>query len=167
MSDARWTDVEEQIERAMQHFRGAIRVHAASTFDDSNPGRDAAMSLMHYMQSAHTSIENALERILDILGEEKPDGNDWHTVLINRLARPMTGEHERPALLTREIADDLHETKNFRHRATRSYDDFNVSRANPSLEAAGRLLIRLPGIVDQIRTQVDPDTPSVVSPKNG
>lgn len=160
MSDARWTDVQDQVDRALGHFKGAIRLHSTSTFDDTEPGKDAAMSLMHYMQSAHTSIENALERILDILGEEKPDGKDWHTLLINRLARPMTGEHERPALLDAQLATDLHETKNFRHRATRSYDDFDVSRAGPSLVAATRLLERLPSIVDDMKALVDPEAPS-------
>jgi uncharacterized protein YutE (UPF0331/DUF86 family) len=158
MSDARWVDVQDQIDRGLKHFGRAIRLYSQSTFDpEAEDGQDDAMALMHYMQLAHTAVENALLRVLRILGEEKPDGEDWHDALLSRLSTGMTGEHERPALLNAGLVEDLRETKNFRHRATRSYDDFNVAYAEPSMTAAKRLLESLPSLVDEMKALTDPD----------
>lgn len=159
MSDARWTDVQDQIDRGLNHFRRALRLHSTSAFDpETDDGQDDSMALMHYMQSGHTAVENALVRVLNILGEEKPDGDDWHEALIRRLSNAMTGEHERPALLDESLAKDLRETKNFRHRATRSYDDFDIRYAGPSMAATERLLQRLPELVGEMKAMVDPES---------
>ena len=77
--------------------------------------------------------------------------------LIDRLARPVAGDNARPALLSPELAADLHETRSFRHRATHSYGDFNASRLGPVLESAFRLPISLPEAMARFRRSVDPD----------
>lgn len=79
MSDARWLDVEDDLANAEAHFRNAGALHAAGGFDEPGlVGYRNSMALMHSLQSAHTSAENALRRVLLILGEELPAGEDWH-----------------------------------------------------------------------------------------
>lgn len=157
MSDARWLDVEADVSAATEHFANAVALYDAGGFDA--PGLDgyrAEMALMHAMQSAHTAAEAALLRVLRILDEERPEGDDWHARLIDRLARSLHGQHARPSLLSGEIAIDLHETRSFRHRATHSYGAFDVKRAAPSVEAARRLCVSLPAAVLAFRQSIDP-----------
>jgi hypothetical protein len=49
------------------------------------------MALMHALQSAHTSLESGLLRVLEMLGEERPVGEDWHAALIRRIAAIFRG----------------------------------------------------------------------------
>ena len=157
MSDARWLDVDADIAAAVRHFRNAGALRAAGGFDGPDLARyRSEMALMHALQSAHTSAEAALMRILRLLSEEAPSSEDWHSRLIDRLARAVEGSHARPALLSPEIAADLHETRAFRHRVTHSYGDFNLVRAAPALEAGARLAISLPEAVARFRATIDP-----------
>ena len=155
MSDARWLDIEDDLAAAEEHFRNAVALFASGGFDD--PGLDGyrnSMALMHALQSAHTSAETTLMRILGILGEEPPSGADWHQTLIARLAKPIEGQ--RPALLSAIVATDLDETRRVRNRATRSYGSFYPLKAGPSIEAAGRLASSLRIDVRRFRQLVDP-----------
>lgn len=115
------------------------------------------MALMHSMQSGHTSAEAGLLRILRLLGEEAPQGEDWHYKLIERLSHAVAGDHARPALLSDSLTTDLHETRAFRHRVSHGYGDFNAARASPSIEAAGRLTTTLPEAIDVFKRLVDSD----------
>lgn len=158
MTDARWLDVESDIEAAVRHFRNSCSLYDAGGFEDSGlDGYRSQMAVMHSMQSAHSSAEAAMLRILRLLGEEAPEGEDWHRMLVERLRHPVSGEHERPALLSDEVAADLHETRRFRHLVSHSYGDFDVSRAAPSLGAARRLVVSLPEAVERFKRQIDPD----------
>lgn len=157
MSTASWSDIDEDVENAVRHFSMAITIAAESEFDDAGTkGYIASMALMHSMQSAHTSVEVALKRLMRVLDEPLPDDPDWHERLISRLARPITGSSARPALLSRELAEDLQETRSFRHRAMHNYDHFRVERAKPALDAAGRIVASLPEAFRQFRAIVDP-----------
>jgi hypothetical protein len=161
VSDARWADVESDVVAVALHFGNAVALHVRGGFDIENHLEKYARgyALMHAMQSGHTSAESALRRILDILREDRPTGEDWHQALIARLAKPLTGEHARPALLPHEVAIDLYETLGFRHRAMHSYGDFDASKAKPAIEAAARLKDSLPAAVASFRATVDPPPP--------
>jgi hypothetical protein len=161
MSDARWADVEADVAAVILHFGNAIDIYERGGFDAPNhlEKYTRGYALMHAMQSGHTSAEAAMRRILDILREERPTGEDWHKTLITRLARPLTGEHARPALLPQEVATDLNETLGFRHRAMHSYGDFDASKAVPAIEAAARLKESLPAAVASFRATIDPPPP--------
>lgn len=160
MTDARWLDVDSDVEAAVRHFRNSCALHGAGGFDDSGlDGYRSQMAVMHAMQSAHSSAEAALTRILRLLGEEVPQGPDWHRMLIERLRHPVAGQQARPALLPDDVAADLHETRRFRHMVTHSYGDFDVGRAAPSIAAAERLARSLPEAVRSFRTRIDPDDP--------
>lgn len=92
MSDARWTDVDKDLDYALMHLGMAIRLFEAAGFDAPDlDGYRNSSAFMHAMGAGYTSIENALLRVLDILGETPPSGEAWHKDLIDRLSRPLTG----------------------------------------------------------------------------
>ena len=92
VNDARWFEVDLDIRAAVDHFEKSIVLHREGGFDD--PGIDgyrAEMALMHALQSAHTSLELGLLRILEILGEERPVGENSRADLIRRVAATFPG----------------------------------------------------------------------------
>jgi hypothetical protein len=138
MSDARWFEVEADVDAAICHFRQAVELYRKGGFDA--PGLDgyqAEMALMHALQSAHTSLEGAFLRILEMLGEERPVGENWHADLIARVAAALPGR--RPAIISRQIAQAATETRRFRHCATHNYDSFRVQDVSRTIEAAATL----------------------------
>ncbi len=158
MTDARWLDVEDDLGAAIRHFRNAARLYDAGGFDEPDlDGYRARMGLQHAMQAGHTSLEGALQRILDILGEETPTGPNSHADLIRRVSRPVTlPDRGRPAILTPEVAADADEARRFRRRAAHDYDNFLVERAAPSIEAARRLAHTLSPCIRLFRDRFDP-----------
>ena len=158
MSDARWSDVDADVAAAVKHFANAQVLFASGRFED--PGieeyRDG-MALMHALQAGHTSAEVAMQRVLRILGEQAPTGDDWHRTLIERLAKGNGATRVRPALLSPGVARDLNETRRFCHLAMRSYEDFEAPRAEPVLRAAGRLAGSLGADFKRFQAIVDPD----------
>lgn len=168
MTDARWVEVDDEIRAACRHYRMAARLYDAGGFGDPDVGDEdladedldayrARMALQHAMQSAHTSLEGGLRRILEILGEEVPSGPQSHADLVKRVSRPITLPGlERDAILTPEIESDVNETRRFRHRAMHDYDNFEPDRAVPSIAAARRLHTTLPPCIEAFRVSVDP-----------
>lgn len=155
MSDARWFEVEEDAAAAAGHFARSVELYDAGGFtgDDLNAYR-ARMAFMHAMQSGHTSLEAALVRILDLLGEEAPSGRDRHADLVHRVSRHLPG---RPAVLLPPLAQAAQETRRFRHVAMRGYGGFDPSLARPAVQAACLLADGLPGALAVFRRAVDPD----------
>lgn len=165
MSDARWLDVEADITSAARHFRYSCSLYDAGGFEEPDlDGYRAQMAVMHAMQSAHTSVEAGLLRLLKLLDEEAPQGDDWHRMLIERLRRPVNGDRERPAVLSHAVAKDLHETRRFRHLVAHSYGDFDVVRAEPSIRAAQRLIASLPDAIETFKYRADPASGVAKSP---
>lgn len=157
MTDARWLDIESDFNAAVVHFHNSCAPYEAGGFEaEGLHGYRAQMALMHSMQSGHTSAEAGMLRLLRLLGEEIPQGEDWHYKLIERLRRKTTGENERPAFLSDGAAKDLHETRAFRHRVSHGYGDFDAKRASPSIEAAGRLADSLPAAIETFKRLIDP-----------
>ena len=124
MRDSRWTDVDRDIDLALKHFGMADRIFQADGFDAPDlDGYKSSTSFMHAMGAGYTSVENALKRILDILGETPPSGDAWHRDLIERVSRPMGGSNARPAFFDDEMRRDLLECLRKRHRVRHSdYD---------------------------------------------
>lgn len=58
-----------------------------------------------------------------------------------------------------QMAKDLNETRVFRHKATHGYDDFDASRIGPVVEAVVSLVISLPSLVSEMRSNLDYDPP--------
>lgn len=98
MTDARWIEVERDVGSACRHFGMAARLYDVGGFGgfgaDGDPERmdldayRARMALQHAMQAGHTSLENGLRGILEMLGEDPPTGPRRHEDLIRRVSRP-------------------------------------------------------------------------------
>ena len=156
MSDARWIEVESDLDGAARHFERAAALFEAGGFHQPGlEGYRAAMAFMHAMQAAHTSLENGLLRILEMLGEERPIGSYWHADLIRRVARDLPGL--RPKILTPAMADAADETRRFRNMAARGYDSFDHTRADPAVRAATILAAGLGEAVRAFRAAMDQD----------
>lgn len=158
MTDARWIEVEDDLDSACRHFGNAAWLADDGGFDeDGIAGYRARMALLHAMQSAHTSLEAALRRILDILSEEPPAGGNSHADLVKRVSRAIpTPGHSRPAILPPDVARDVDESRRFRHRATHDYDNFDPTLAGPSIEAARRLAASLKPCIAAFKDRIDP-----------
>jgi hypothetical protein len=155
MSDARWFEVDADIEASIRHFRQSVELYRKGGFDA--PGLDgyqAEMALMHALQSAHTSLEGGFLRILEMLGEERPAGENWHADLITRAAAALPGR--RPAIISTLLAEAATETRRFRHRATHNYDSFQVQEVSRTIEAAATLASGLAADILAFRNIIDP-----------
>jgi hypothetical protein len=155
MSDARWFEVQADIEAAIRHFSQSIELYRRGGFDA--PGLDgyqAEMALMHALQSAHTSLEGGFLRILEMLGEERPVGENRHADLITRVAAALPGM--RPAIIGTQIAEAAAETRRFRHRATHNYDGFRVQEVSRTIDAAATLASGLQADIVAFRNIIDP-----------
>ncbi len=156
MTDARWFEIDADIAAAIGHFEKSVALHDKGGFDDPGiNGYQAEMALMHALQSAHTSLEAGLVRILEILGEERPVGDAWHTDLIRRAGAALPGR--RPPILGALIARAANETRKFRHRATHNYDSFEVQETSATIEAAKALVQGLAGEIAAFKAAIDPE----------
>nr|MBA3519616.1 hypothetical protein [Hyphomicrobiales bacterium] len=154
VSDARWFEVDADFGSAVRHFRQSMALFQMGGFTSPGlQGYQASMALMHARQSAHTSLEAGLLRILEMLGEERPVGEDWHSALIWRAAADFPG---RPAILSGPVAKAADETRRFRHRATHNYDSFRIAEISRTLQAAEVLVAELPGQLTAFRTAIEP-----------
>ena len=156
MSDARWIEIETDLENALGHFEKSLALFEMGGFDKAGlQGYQAEMALMHALQSAHTSLENGLLRILELLGEERPIGRNWHADLIRRIAMDLPGR--RPAILSPSLAEAADETRRFRHRATHNYDAFDSVDLEPTIRASQILVENLRSEITQFKELIDPD----------
>lgn len=154
MSDARWLDVDDDIKVAVGHFSRSVQIFERGGFDGKDlPAYMARMALMQSMQSGYTSLESALERILEMLAEEKPAGANYHADLLRRVARDIPGS--RPAILTGELAEATDETRRFRHVARKSYDGFNLAGAASAVRSAAIIRDGIAAAVDAFREKID------------
>lgn len=159
MSDTRWSDVDADIDEALRHFGMALRIYAAGGFDDPDvEGYKSAASFKHAMDAGYTAVERAVERILGILGEELPSGRDYHKALLDRVTRPLAGDHARPAIFDEAMKKDLLEALGMRHRVRHSsYDEFIPAKAEPSVDAVGRIIASIRAAIAEFKKKVDPD----------
>jgi hypothetical protein len=154
MSDARWFEVDEDVAAAVKHFGMSVDLFAAGGFEGDDLGAyRARMALMHAMQSGHTSLESALVRILDLLGEEAPSGREWHADLIKRVSCEIPG---RPAILPPDLTRAVGETRRFRHIAMRSYGSFDMELSWPSVLAAGVVARNIGPAIASFKAVIDP-----------
>lgn len=79
MNDALWKLVEDAFDAARRHFELAVALHDKDTMSGaSTDAYYAGMAFMHGMFAAHSSVENGLERILDLYQEAVPTGKTSH-----------------------------------------------------------------------------------------
>jgi hypothetical protein len=154
MSDARWLDVQDDLASAVEHFRRSVEIFERNGFTgDDLPAYMARMALMQALQSGYTSLEAALERILEILGEEKPTGANYHSDLLRRVSREIEGS--RPAILSGSLAEAVDEARRFRHVARRAYDSFRLDGAANAIRSASIIRDELPLAIDRFKRSMD------------
>ena len=143
MRDARWRDVLQSARSAARYFGAASRILRRDNFDDrTDAGYDNVMAFFHSMQSGHTAVEDALLRVMRIIGEEEPTGDSWHADLISRCAAETV---DRPTIISQELAKAMQETRGFRHRATHATVRFDIAFSKERSQratAAGELIAK-------------------------
>lgn len=155
VKDARWLEVDADIGSAVRHFEQSVALFRKGGFDEPGlAGYQASMALMHALQSGHTSLEGGLLRILEMLTEERPVGEDWHVALIRRVATDLPAR--RPVILSAALAKCADETRRFRHRAVHNYDSFRVTEIEPTIRAAETLARELPAEIERFKSAIDP-----------
>jgi hypothetical protein len=160
LSDARWALVFEDARDAVLHLTNAVRLYEEGGFSgNSLNAYRSRMAFMHAVQAGHTSLEAALLRILDILDEENPTGDQWHRDLISHAGRELGGENARPAILPADLARHADETRRFRNLATRSYGSFDPEKAIFTVTAARQLAEGLIPALTAFCVAVDPAEP--------
>jgi hypothetical protein len=108
VSDSRWSDVEADVEQALTHFAMAIGILEAGGFDD--PGVEGYKSTAAFKQGNGCRLYRRRARdrgILNILGEELPTRCDFHKVLLDRVTRPLTGDHAHPAIFDEDLKQEF------------------------------------------------------------
>lgn len=154
MSDARWFDIDADIDAAVTHFTRAAELFRTRDMNgDALDAYMARMAFMHAVMAGHTSLENALNRILKLLGEEPPSGETWHADLIRRVSR---ASGDRPPILDADLSRAADRTRRFRHVAARGYDSFDPEEAAPAVSATELLAARLSDAIARLRAAIDP-----------
>jgi hypothetical protein len=151
VSDARWIEIEDATASAVKHFSGAVSIFSnLATAEDRYL---VEMAFLHAMLAGHTSLESALVRILELLGERAPTGPRSHADLIARVTRHLDN---RPAILTGQAAMAAAETRRFHSIAVHAYDNFDEAQAVKAVEAAKQLASTLTTEIAQFRRAIDP-----------
>ncbi len=151
MSDARWFEIDNVVASAVRHFSGAATIFA--TFPGTNDRYMAEMAFQHAMLAGHTSLEQALVRILELLQERPPTGARSHADLI---ARARSAFDNRPPILTGDIGVAADETRRFRSVAAHAYDNFDEARAVAAVASARVLASGLAAEIARLKGIVDP-----------
>lgn len=155
--DARWLDVEDDFNDAIEHLSNANIIFKDNGFDrDGIDGYKERMAFMHAMQSGYTSIEDGLVKIFNMLGEAVPTGDSWHTSLIRRASKPISGD--RPAIISNDVAEKIDQLKRFRHVAVHNYNNFRPQEADAVVMAAVEISSVLIGELDRFKTLIDGDS---------
>jgi hypothetical protein len=155
MVDARWTDVDLELQESIKHFQWATQLFEQNQFNESDlEGYKARMAFMHAMQSGYTAFENGLLKILSILDEVHPSKIETgDAVLINRVAREITGS--RPAILSSDTARYADELMRFRDIAGSGGSSFRPFDAEHAVAAARKLIDRILPEIYSFRTAMD------------
>src|ERR1700738_358992 len=128
-------------------------------FDPGIEGYKSTSAFKQGMDAGYTALERAIEGILGILGEELPTGRDVHKVLLDRVTRPLTGDHARPAIFDERLKKNLLETLRMRYRVRHSsYDEFIPHLAEPSVDAARNIVARIRDAINEFKKKIDPES---------
>lgn len=158
MTDDRWIEVRADFQSATKHFETAQRLYVrGTTVTDEEQEHVFALAFMHAMQAGHTSMESGMVRIMNLVQEDVPSGDQWHADVVKRMSQAIDGK--RPAFLDPRLAKAANETRTFRHVASHTYDDFNWAEARRPVEAAQVIAASLMNVFLQFQQKLDPADP--------
>jgi hypothetical protein len=76
VSDARWIKIEKAVASSVENFAKGVEFTRHPGFQSDDLIDSAPrMGFMHAIQAGHTSLENALLRMLDLMDEARPSGD--------------------------------------------------------------------------------------------
>jgi hypothetical protein len=88
VSDARWIKIEKAVASSVENFAKGVEFTRHPGFQSDDLIDSAPrMGFMHAIQAGHTSLENALLRMLDLMDEARPSGDT------NRRCQCPPGHH--------------------------------------------------------------------------
>ena len=76
-------------------------------------------SLALNLHSFYEGIETIFDKVLELTGEEKPSGHEWHLELIERMTLPI--RQLRPEVISAKTAKRLGTFRAFRHKVRHIY----------------------------------------------
>ena len=76
-------------------------------------------SLALNLHSFYEGIESIFDKVLELTGEEKPSGHEWHLELIERMAMPI--RQLRPEVISYQTVKNLDIYRAFRHKVRHIY----------------------------------------------
>ncbi len=76
-------------------------------------------SLALNLHSFYEGIESIFDKVLELTGEEKPFGHEWHLELIERMAMPI--RQLRPEVISYQTVKNLDIYRAFRHKVRHIY----------------------------------------------
>ncbi len=94
---------------------------------DNEPDHIQIRALGSLVHDYYTGLENLFEIIVKRVDKDVPEGSGWHTVLLKRMSSEF--DDVRPAVIDRELANELKEYLEFRHLFRHIYGfDLNWKR---------------------------------------
>ncbi len=139
---ALWSDVLRDVAQAENAFsraivRGKILVERGSEMPEMDR-EDREVAVGKHLHDGFCAMESVLERLARAVDGSLPTGEDTHAQLIDRAANPIN--ELRPAMISRETANNMHLLRAFRHVMRHSYGDYDYGRASPNLDVAEKTI---------------------------
>lgn len=158
--DAKWISIKQDFASAAYHSRLACELYASPQFDAASTSEDIQtkaflMAFLHAMQSAYTSLENGLLRILIVFEESRPMGGFWQKDLLSRAAKHVG---DRPPILDDISHKQADELRRFRNLVMTGYSDLDLKHAVPAVTAAYHMNQNLVKLLSQFIELVDPES---------
>jgi len=158
--DARWILIKQDFSSAAHHFKLACELYESPEFDAASTSEDIQtkaylMAFLHAMQSAYTSLENGLLRILIVFDEARPTGGFCQKDLLSR-ARIQAGH--RPPIFDETAHKHADELRRFRNLVMTGYSDLDLKHAVPAVTAAYHMSQNLVKLLSQFIELVDPES---------
>jgi hypothetical protein len=124
--------------------RQAVRASASAALLAEREGIDResyGLAIGKHLHDAYCAAEKALERLVELVDGDVPQGRTFHRDLLRRAARAVDGV--RPAIISPESEKSLAELLGFRHVFRHVYEGFDYRKAAPNVELAARAIPRL------------------------
>jgi hypothetical protein len=131
----------EQLQRLLSGVQGLL-----TKCRDTAPTEIELSALAATLHSFYTGVENIFKRVAVELDGETLRGDSWHRELLLRMKTPTA---RRPALLSEELHDALHEYLRFRHVFRNAYSfDLDWRKMSP-------LVLRLEETFEKLANALD------------
>lgn len=113
-------ELKKQIETERSQLRRILDTHQGllERCRTTNPTADELAALAAILHAFYNGVENIFKRIAIALDGSVPQGEFWHSELIERMASPAK---KRPALLSAVMNENIQEYLDFRHVFRHAY----------------------------------------------